>query len=103
MKSYQCGSFATLLCAIALSAGCKDEKAAVIPPRPMNVTVSQPVVREVADFVEFTGTVSAIASVDIRARVKGFLRKIDFIEGSTVKAGDLLFEIEVTAAKKLHP
>lgn len=94
MNSVKFGSIAALLLGGAMFSGCKDQKAAIAPPPPTQVTVSQPVQRQVADFVESTGNTVAFTSVDLRARVKGFLSKIAFVEGSTVKAGDLLFEIE---------
>ncbi len=75
--------------------GCKQSAATAVPPAPPTVVpVSQPVQREVTDFVDFTGRINAIQSVDIRARVTGYLIKMPFQEGSEVKAGDLLFEID---------
>src|SRR5690349_4995384 len=90
----------TLVAACAISllgsgllSGCaKPAEATVVPPT--EITVSQPIRQEVTDFIEFTGNTSAFASVDVRARVKGFLKKINFEDGATVKAGDVLFEIE---------
>lgn len=74
--------------------GCDAKDKAAAPLAPSAVTVAKPTVGKVADFVEFTGTTEAFASVDIRARVKGFLKKIHFTDGAFVKEGDLLFEIE---------
>jgi len=48
----------------------------------------------VVESLEFTGTTQAVASVDIRARVQGFLEKVYFTEGAVVKQGDLLYTIE---------
>ena len=75
--------------------GCekKDAQAGVVAP-PATVTVAQPIRREIADFKEFSGNALAYNSVVIRARVKGFLRKICFTEGTVVKQGDLLYEID---------
>ena len=83
-----------MLLLIPCLAGCdtKEAQATVIPPT--GVTVSQPLQQEVSDFVEFTGNTSPKETVDIRARVKGFLKKINFTDGSMVKEGDVLFEIE---------
>lgn len=58
------------------------------------VTVSQPVVREVTDYVDFTARTEAVNSVNVVARVSGYLVKTPFQEGANVKAGDLLFEID---------
>ena len=56
--------------------------------------VSQPVRREVTNYVDFTGRTEAVHSVDIRPRVSGYLVKMPFQEGEEVKAGDLLFIID---------
>lgn len=74
--------------------GCDQEKAEPVAVPPTTVTVSQPVVQEVSDFVEFTGNTQPLASVDLRARVKGFLKKTNFTDGAMVKQGELLFEID---------
>jgi multidrug efflux system membrane fusion protein len=62
--------------------------------RPPDVTVVLPVQREVPKFLEYTGTTTALQTVDIRARVAGFLQKMYFEPRSKVKAGDLLFLID---------
>ena len=50
--------------------------------------------REVTDYVDFTGRTDAVQSVNIIARVTGYLTEIPFQDGSEVKAGDLLFKID---------
>lgn len=64
------------------------------PPPPPTVTVANPVTREVTDWIEFTGTTRATATVELRARVRGYLQQISFADGAHVNAGDLLFVIE---------
>jgi len=64
------------------------------PPEPPKVTVATPVTRDVTVFHEFTGTTQAVESVEIRARVQGFLERIAFEPSSFVRKGDLLFVIE---------
>jgi RND family efflux transporter MFP subunit len=61
---------------------------------PPSVTVSQPAQREVTDYVELTGTVTPSRSVDLVARVTGYLESVDFEDGAMVQEGDLLFVIE---------
>lgn len=78
---------------LAAIAGCGKRNEYVAPPPP-EVTVAQPVSQTVGDFVEFTGTTRPTATVDLRARVTGFLRQIAFEDGATVQEGDLLFVIE---------
>jgi RND family efflux transporter MFP subunit len=77
-----------------LLSGCGPKQAGAVAPPPTQVTVSQPIQQQVSDFVEFTGNVQGLSSVDLRARIKGTLNKIDYVEGALVKQGDLLFEIE---------
>jgi multidrug efflux system membrane fusion protein len=50
------------------------------------VSVSRPVARDVTDYVDFTGRTQAVNSVNVVARVTGFLVKAPFKEGSDVKA-----------------
>ncbi|MEQ9070797.1 MAG: biotin/lipoyl-binding protein, partial [Gimesia chilikensis] len=66
------------------------------PPqmKPPAVTVAEPVVKQVVFNEDFTGTLASVASVDIRARVAGFLEKIDFQPSDDVKKGQLLFVIQ---------
>jgi RND family efflux transporter MFP subunit len=58
------------------------------------VTVAPVVLQDVNPPAEYVGHVEAIQAVDLRARVEGFLEQINFREGSSVKAGDLLYVIE---------
>ena len=60
----------------------------------MPVTVSYPVERDVTDYADFTGRTAAVDSVEVRARVSGYLDKVNFKEGALVKKGDVLFEID---------
>jgi multidrug efflux system membrane fusion protein len=58
------------------------------------VPVSHPVQRDVTNYVDFTGRTDSVASVDIRARVTGYLISRPFTDGSEVEKGKLLFEID---------
>jgi len=83
-------------CAIAAAiagVGCGHETKVVTPP-PTAVSVSQPIQEPVQDTLEFTGRTSAVADVEVRARVTGYITKVAFTEGALVNAGDLLFEID---------
>ena len=64
------------------------------PPPPPTVTVSKPLSLPVTDYLQATGSVAASKTVDLVARVEGYLRSVDFKDGSLVKAGDQLFVIE---------
>jgi membrane fusion protein, multidrug efflux system len=67
---------------------------ATTPPPPPKVTVSQPLTREVVEWDEYTGRLEAVESVDIRARVSGYLQAVHFTDGALVKKGELLFVID---------
>jgi RND family efflux transporter MFP subunit len=86
-------SFAPLALALIAVAGCGEQKQAAAPPPPA-VTVAQPVKRTVFDYDEYVGRFVAVNSVEIRARVSGYLDKIHFTDGQMVKQGDLLFSID---------
>jgi multidrug efflux system membrane fusion protein len=58
------------------------------------VTVAKVIEREVAEWDEFTGRLTAADSVEIRPRVTGYLDRVMFREGATVKKGELLFIID---------
>src|SRR5262245_36007843 len=75
-------------------AGCARNGPETAPAAPLAVSVSYPVEREVTDYVDFTGRTAAVDSVEVRARVWGYLDKVNFKEGSFVKKGDVLFEID---------
>ncbi len=82
------GSFA-----LALSlAGC-DSNTYVEPPPP-KVTVAQPLIQDVTDYLEFTGTLVASEQAEARARVSGVLQSMHFVPGTSVTEGDLLFVID---------
>src|SRR5580700_7573255 len=82
-----------IVLAAALS-GCADEAPDVAPPQGPVVPISQPVQRQVTDYVDFTGRTDAVNTVNIVPRVTGYLVKMPFKEGSLVKKDDLLFEID---------
>jgi multidrug efflux system membrane fusion protein len=63
-------------------------------PPPPEVTIASPVVREVTDYENFVGRIEATQSVELRARVSGYLVRNLAHEGGEVKKGDVLFEID---------
>ena len=63
-------------------------------PSPPQVTVAKPVSKMIADQDEYVGRFVAVESVEVRARVPGYLEAIHFQDGQMVKAGDLLFTID---------
>jgi membrane fusion protein, multidrug efflux system len=61
---------------------------------PPKVTVAKPVVRQIVEQDQYTGRFDAIEYVEVRARVTGYLEKINFTDGQTVKKGETLFVID---------
>jgi len=64
------------------------------PPAPPSVTVAKPLMREMVEWKDFTGQFEARESVEVRARVSGYLESVNFVDGQLVKKGDLLLVIE---------
>lgn len=79
---------------VAALLGACGKRNAYEPPPPPPVTVSKPARMPVTDYLQTTGSVSAFMSVDLVARVEGYLRSVNFQDGSIVKAGQVLFVIE---------
>jgi RND family efflux transporter MFP subunit len=85
------------LTASALAAGCdsgaspQQQKGPAALP---TVTASMPVRREIVEWDEYTGRFDSIETVEIRARVSGYLNEVHFKDGQVVNQGDLLFVID---------
>ena len=79
--------------ALALAA-CNDSRNAYVPPPPPKVVVAQPVQQPVTLYLELTGNTQAFNSVDLVARVQGYLESIDYQDGAFVTKGSQLFGIE---------
>jgi RND family efflux transporter MFP subunit len=84
---------AVLLAALAAGAGCGGKAEPTKPPAP-EVSISQAIEEPVQETLEFTGRTTAIESVEVRARVSGYITKVGFQDGAMVKQGDVLFEID---------
>ena len=78
-----------------LSSGCgnSEARASVASPLPQ-VTVASVVLKNTEDWGEFTGRLRAVESVELRARVPGFVTAAHFREGGRVKRNQLLFVID---------
>lgn len=86
------GALLCLLPALGLVA-CGDNNA-YVPPPPPKVSVARPVQQPVTRYIEATGNTQAINTVDLEARVEGFLEQINYQDGGLVKKGTLLFVIQ---------
>ena len=82
-----------LLIANALT-GCDNKPAAGSAPPPPTVTVAHPFQKSITEWDEYTGRFTALETVEIRARVSGFIDSVHFQEGQIVKKDDLLFVID---------
>ncbi len=77
-----------------LLAGCGESQKQAAAPPPPAVTVAKAVKRPIIDFDEYVGRFVAVNSVEVRARVSGYLEAVHFKDGQRVKQGDLLFTID---------
>ena len=78
------------------AAGCvtgEAQNAPGAPPAP-EVTAAEVAVRDIRDWADFTGRLEAVESVEVRARVGGYVESLHFVEGGRVEQGDLLFQID---------
>ena len=75
-------------------AACDEAPKAQRPQGPPPVTVAQPLQKTLTEWDEYTGRFDAIDTVEVRARVSGYLTEVRFRDGDTVKKGDLLFVID---------
>ncbi len=64
------------------------------PPPPPSVEVANPVAKRITLWDEYSGHFEAVASVEVKPRVSGFIDAILFKDGQLVKAGDPLFRID---------
>jgi len=79
--------------ALAGLGGCGNGNRYAAPPPP-KVAVARPVERSVRSYLEVTGSTAAVNTTNLVARVPGYIRSIDYSDGTFVKAGALLFTIE---------
>jgi multidrug efflux system membrane fusion protein len=94
MKRRSMSAVACVCLALAGFSGCAKKETQVAPSAPPAIPVSNPITREVTDYIDFTGRTEAQDSVNIVPRVTGYLVSAPFKEGAEVKSGDLLFEID---------
>ena len=84
---------ASVLVAV-LVAACGSEAATNSMPPPPSVSVATVLTKNVHEWDEFTGRVSAVETVELRPRVSGYVERVAFHEGQEVHKGDLLFQID---------
>jgi len=87
-------SVGVVVTGLALLAGCGKPGSKSAPPITPTVSIAQPIPRKVNEWDEFTGRLTSPETVEVRARVSGYIDKIHFKEGSEVKQGDLLVTVD---------
>ena len=87
---------AALVCwSLGLLTGCDQGTSQGPHPSPVpSVTVAKPIVKDIVEWDEFVGRFDAVDSVEVRARVGGYLQSVHFKDGAIVNKGDLLFVID---------
>lgn len=94
---YTLASLALSALVAAVIAACSSQAApgegAGMPPPP-EVSVATVLSKQVRQWDDFTGRVSAIETVELRPRVSGYVERVAYQEGQEVKKGDLLFVID---------
>lgn len=94
-RNYRQSLLASALLASIQSAGCNQAPPpAPPPPKPPEVVVALPTHEEITDHEDFTGQTEAVKSIEIRARVTGYLKTVHFEHGAEVEAGAPLFDID---------
>src|SRR5690349_17782838 len=79
---------------LAAATGCGRSDSKSAPPIRPTVSIAQPIPQKVHEWDEFTGRLASPETVEVRARVSGYIDKIHFKEGGDVKQGDLLVTID---------
>jgi multidrug efflux system membrane fusion protein len=87
------------LAAMFFCSGCDSEAPAAHGTKKPKVVVTTPITDRVMDYQDFTGRLDAVKTVDLRARVSGYITEAPFKEGDHVKAGELLFQIDIRPYK----
>ncbi len=94
MTPRSCLVKASVIAVVLILSGCSKKTVQTEAPPPPEVLVTQVVKGDVPIVSEWVGTLNGSENADIRARVTGYLQKRAYQEGSYVKEGDLLFEID---------
>jgi RND family efflux transporter MFP subunit len=83
-----------VVAALAVAGGCRHEETGSAGPEHPTVGVSQPAQRPIVEYAYFTGRLQAVDSVQVRARVTGYLQKVCYTPGTQVAKDTVLFEID---------
>ncbi len=92
----------TLGLLLSFASGCDREQSQAAEQPVPKVTTTAAVQQETTDYDEYTGKTEASETVDIHARVFGYLKSIEFKDGDFVKEGQTLFTIEPDEFEAIH-
>jgi membrane fusion protein, multidrug efflux system len=92
------GGLGLAILAPLLVSGCEQAPPTQVTKKP-KVVVTTPITDRVMDYQDFTGRLDAVKTVELRARVSGYITDAPFKEGDLVKEGDLIFQIDVRPYK----
>jgi RND family efflux transporter MFP subunit len=87
-------SFMLFLLLTAVLVGCRGAKPAQQTSPPPQVTVVRPVSVPVRDYWTYNGYLEQTKAAEVRSKVRSYLLKVEFVEGTEVKEGDLLYSLD---------
>ncbi|MEH6665795.1 MAG: efflux RND transporter periplasmic adaptor subunit, partial [Brevundimonas sp.] len=85
--------------ALLVLSGCGNSAEGQAQSAPPPVSVATPLARQVTDWDEFVGRFEAVQTVDVRARVGGYVQAVHFRDGQMVRRGQLLFTLDPRPAQ----
>lgn len=88
------GLLIVIIATAAFAANDAEDSAAAAPAQAMPVEVAAPIFETITEYDEYTGRFEASNKVEVRARVSGFLERVNFVDGQMVTKGDVLFTID---------
>ncbi|NOT69982.1 MAG: efflux RND transporter periplasmic adaptor subunit [Hyphomicrobium sp.] len=94
LRPFLVGLALLLAVAVAAAPAAAQTAPASAGPPPPPVTVSAPLSKRIKSWDEYSGRFEAVARVEVRPRVAGFIEQVHFKDGSLIKAGDLLFTLD---------
>ncbi len=89
-----CCFFRLLLLVLCVLTGCKRPAPALVQPPTPEVIVTKPRIQNLTNPLEFNGNAAAVETVEVKARVSGFITEIHFSDGQRITKGDPLFSID---------
>ena len=89
-----CCFFRLPLLVLCVVAGCQRSAPSLVQPPTPEVIVTKPSIQNLTNPLEFNGNAAAVETVEVKARVSGFITEIHFSDGQRITKGDPLFSID---------